>query len=61
MFQIELSKHYGSIEWKEDLKKTMLSAGVNRSPVVFFFSDTQVFSIFIVFLRFFYKFFMAPK
>lgn len=41
-FQIELSKNYGVSEWREDLKKVMLAAGLNNVQTVFLFSDTQV-------------------
>ena len=41
-FQIELSKNYGVAEWREDLKKFMLAAGLNNSQTVFLFSDTQI-------------------
>jgi len=41
-FQIELSKNYGMSEWREDLKKVMLAAGLNNQQTVFLFSDTQV-------------------
>lgn len=29
-------------EWREDLKKYMLAAGLNNAQTVFLFSDTQV-------------------
>jgi dynein heavy chain len=41
-FQIELSKHYGTSEWREDLKKLYRMAGVNMQPVVLLLSDTQI-------------------
>ncbi|CAH8511378.1 unnamed protein product [Dicrocoelium dendriticum] len=41
-FQIELSKTYGFTEWREDLKKIMLTAGIDDNPVIFLFSDTQI-------------------
>ena len=41
-FQIELSKNYGVVEWRDDLKKVMMKAGLENAPVVFLFSDTQV-------------------
>ena len=40
--QIEVSKNYGSSEWKEDLKKVLLSAGIDAKPMVFIFTDTQI-------------------
>ena len=42
MFQIELAKNYGVPEWREDLKKVMMKAGLENNPMVFLFSDTQV-------------------
>lgn len=42
-FQIELSKNYGMAEWREDLKKVMLAAGMKNVQTVFLFSDTQVY------------------
>ncbi|XP_059176982.1 dynein axonemal heavy chain 1-like [Physella acuta] len=41
-FQIELSKNYGTAEWREDLRKVMMKAGLENKPVVFLFSDTQI-------------------
>ncbi|XP_066265765.1 dynein axonemal heavy chain 1-like isoform X2 [Branchiostoma lanceolatum] len=41
-FQIELSKNYGTAEWREDLKSIMLKAGLESKPMVFIFPDTQI-------------------
>ncbi|ENN82285.1 hypothetical protein YQE_01339, partial [Dendroctonus ponderosae] len=41
-FQIELTKAYGAYDWREDVKKLMLNAGLQRRETVFLFSDTQV-------------------
>ena len=41
-FQIELAKNYGINEWKEDLKKVMMKAGLENKAMVFLFSDTQI-------------------
>ncbi|XP_048578532.1 dynein axonemal heavy chain 1-like isoform X2 [Nematostella vectensis] len=41
-FQIELAKNYGVAEWREDLKKILLKAGVENKSMVFLFSDTQI-------------------
>lgn len=41
-FQIELAKNYGVPEWREDLRKVMLAAGLNNAQTVFLFSDTQI-------------------
>ncbi|KAF6028263.1 DNAH1 [Bugula neritina] len=40
-FQIELSKNYGMTEWRDDLKKVMLQAGLESKATVFLFSDTR--------------------
>ena len=41
-FQIELSKGYSNNEFREDLKKIFLVAGVERKTVVFLFTDGQI-------------------
>ena len=41
LFQIELSKSYGMEEWKDDLKKTLKSAGKGDNSV-FLFRDSQI-------------------
>ncbi|XP_032177365.1 dynein heavy chain 1, axonemal isoform X1 [Mustela erminea] len=41
-FQIELSKNYGMAEWREDVKKILLKAGLHSLPITFLFSDTQI-------------------
>ena len=40
--QVELSKNYTSVEWREDLKIVISTAGTGKKPFVFLFSDTQV-------------------
>ena len=40
--QIELSKNYTTVEWEEDLKIAMRSAGTGAKAFVFLFSDTQI-------------------
>ncbi len=42
LFSIELTRGYGSNEFREDLKKLYRTAGIAGEPVVFLFSDTQV-------------------
>lgn len=39
---IELTRGYGSAEFREDLRKLYHAAGIEGQPVVFLFSDTQV-------------------
>lgn len=41
-FSIELTRGYGSGEFREDLKKLYQTAGVQGVPVVFLFTDTQI-------------------
>ncbi|KAJ1563200.1 Dynein heavy chain 6, axonemal [Cladochytrium tenue] len=41
-FQIELTRTYGDVEWREDLKKLYLNAGLEGKSTVFLLSDTQI-------------------
>lgn len=42
LFQIEISRTYGPVEWREDLKNIFTTAGVQNQPTVFLFDDTQI-------------------
>lgn len=42
VFQIEISKNYTNLEWREDLKTILRSAGCGAQPMTFLFSDTQI-------------------
>ena len=42
IFQVEMSRTYGKMEWHEDLKKVLKLAGESGKKVVFLFSDTQI-------------------
>lgn len=42
VFQIEISKNYRNLEWREDLKTLLREAGTGPAPMVFIFSDTQI-------------------
>uniref|UniRef100_A0A8C4TYN4 Dynein axonemal heavy chain 1 n=1 Tax=Falco tinnunculus TaxID=100819 RepID=A0A8C4TYN4_FALTI len=41
-FQIELSKNYGMTEWRDDVRKIMMKAGLQSLPKTFLFVDTQI-------------------
>ena len=42
LFQIEISKNYTTVEWREDLKKLLIRAGAEGKRTVFLFSDNQI-------------------
>lgn len=42
MFTIELTKTYGTSDFKEDLKNLYYQTGVKDQPTSFLFNDTQV-------------------
>ena len=42
IFQIEISKSYSKVEWREDIKKILLMTGVDNMKTVFLFPDTQI-------------------
>ncbi|XP_071775394.2 dynein axonemal heavy chain 3 [Centroberyx gerrardi] len=42
LFQIELTKNYSMSEWRDDLKRVMLKAGIEGKSLVFLFNDSQI-------------------
>ena len=42
LFQIEISKNYTTVEWRDDLKRLLLKAGSEGKQTVFLFSDNQI-------------------
>ena len=42
VFQIEIAKGYGQIEWRDDLKTALMMAGKDGKETVFLFTDTQI-------------------
>ncbi|KAJ3339931.1 Dynein heavy chain 2, axonemal, partial [Kappamyces sp. JEL0680] len=42
VFQIKISKNYRHIEFREDLKKLYMQAGVENKPIVFLLTDAQI-------------------
>ncbi|KAH9266776.1 hypothetical protein BASA84_000973, partial [Batrachochytrium salamandrivorans] len=42
IFQIEISKSYSRVEWRDDIKKMLLMTGVENQKTVFLFPDTQI-------------------
>eukprot|EP00795_Rhopilema_esculentum_P016694 gene16694-8141_t len=42
VFQIEVTRHYRTNEFHEDLRRLYYQAGVENKPSVFLFSDTQI-------------------
>ncbi|XP_053412126.1 dynein axonemal heavy chain 3 [Nycticebus coucang] len=42
LYQIEITKNYTGNDWREDLKKIMLQAGVTNKSTVFLFADNQI-------------------
>jgi dynein heavy chain len=42
LFQIELVRGYGMAEWREDLKRVFMQAGLDNKPTVFLLNDTQI-------------------
>ena len=40
--QIEVIKGYNMTNWREDIKKVLMTAGVENKPLTFLFVDTQI-------------------
>lgn len=41
-FQPEISKNYGTMEWREDIKNVMKKAGAEGKPTTFLIADSQI-------------------
>lgn len=41
-FQPEISKNYGTVEWREDIKSVMKKAGGEGKPTTFLIADSQI-------------------
>uniref|UniRef100_A0A8D3CSS9 AAA+ ATPase domain-containing protein n=1 Tax=Scophthalmus maximus TaxID=52904 RepID=A0A8D3CSS9_SCOMX len=42
LFQIELTKNYSMSDWRDDLKRLMIKAGIEGKNLVFLFNDSQI-------------------
>lgn len=42
VFQVQVTKHYGVLEFREDLKRLYSMTGVDNTPTSFLFHDSQV-------------------
>jgi len=42
LFSVTITKGYGQVEWRDDLRQCLLAAGIKNQPIVFLFSDAQV-------------------
>ncbi|GIY63283.1 dynein heavy chain 3, axonemal [Caerostris darwini] len=41
-FQIEITKNYTTVEWRDDIKKVLRKAGADGKATVFLFNDNQI-------------------
>lgn len=42
LVQIEITKNYSMLDWREDIRKMLRRAGVEGTPTVFLFGDHQI-------------------
>ena len=42
LFQIEITKNYTTVDWRDDLKRLLVKAGAEGKAVTFLFSDNQI-------------------
>lgn len=42
LVQVEVTKSYSFTEWREDMKKLLMRAGISGKTTVFLFCDSQV-------------------
>lgn len=45
LLTIQITKTYSSVEWRDDIKRILMKAGMGMKPAVFLFSDSQVSSV----------------
>jgi dynein heavy chain len=41
-YSIEISKNYGTLEWRDDMRNLMIKCGVDAKSTIFLLSDTQI-------------------
>ena len=51
-FQPEISKNYGTVEWREDIKSVMKKAGAEGKPTTFLIADSQIKQVCLLILFF---------
>ena len=42
LFQVEIKKGYSVADWREDIKRCLLNAGIKDKPTTFLFNDAQI-------------------
>lgn len=65
LITIQVTKTYSMTDWRDDIKKILMTAGFNKSHTVFLFSDSQVnllldfyvsYSLLLIDLRFLWQY-----
>eukprot|EP00968_Pinguiococcus_pyrenoidosus_P017694 scaffold1786_cov250-Pinguiococcus_pyrenoidosus.AAC.1 len=42
LFQVEIIKGYGMVDWREDVRRCLLEVGLKERPTTFLFNDVQI-------------------